>query len=146
MYCNFLELSNEEDYRKEFKSTYCSRKILTHSGIEVLFHEDMFDHAFFKNRNRRNRDKSVFCYERARRILWIEKVLLDENLIIYKGWNNSKKRYEDNSRTTLVTPDGYVVVIKLTGSNKARFVTAFLPDTQDVVDKIKRSPIFYNPA
>lgn len=145
MYCNFLVLNTEEEYREKFKSTYCSRKILTHSGIEVLFHEDMFDHAFFKNRNRRNRDKSLFCTERAKRIMWIEKVLMDDKLIIYKGWNNSKRRYEDSSRTTLVTPDGYVVVIKLTGTNKARFVTAFIPDNQDVIDKIKGSPVFFDP-
>lgn len=118
---------------------------MTHNNIEVLFHKDMFDHAFFKNRNRYNRDKSLFCQERAKRIKWIEKALMDSSLIVYEGWNNSRKRYENNKRTTMVTPDGYVVVIQMTGQMKARFVTAFIPDNQVVIDKIKGSPILYNP-
>ena len=146
MYSDFLILPGEPEYRKMYEDVYCSRNIHSCAGIDVRFNSATLDHGFFMNADRAARDKSLFSIERAKRLLWIEKVLQDPDLTVYRGWNNSKKRYENNRRTVLVTPDQYVVVTRLIGDTKAAFVTAFIPDNKRVVDKIKSSPIIYSPG
>lgn len=145
MYSEFLVLPGEPEYRQKYEDIYCSRIIPSCAGIDVKFNPSTFDHAFFMNADRRARDKSIFSIERAKRILWIEKVLKDPSLTVYQGWNNSQKKYDTNRRTVLVTPDQYVVVTRLLGENKAAFVTAFIPDSQRVIQKIKSSPTIYVP-
>ena len=46
-----------------------------------------------------------------KRILWIKQVLQDNNIPIYQG-HNSKTKSDKSRRVSLLTPDGYVVVIR----------------------------------
>lgn len=141
-YGSLTVLATEVEYRQFFNEEYCSKVILTHDGIEVKFRPEHFDHAFFKNASRHARDKSIFSRERAERITWIKQALLDKSLTLYAGWDSRKKRYDHTRRVCLVTPNGYVVVLRITSKSTAVFNTAYLIDDPDVESKIKGSPIW----
>ena len=144
LYRPLRKLLTIEEYREHYIQNYCSDAIVTHQGLPVYFYPERFDHAFYKNSNRRVRDKSVFCQERAERIDWISEVLRDPNITIYAGWDSGKKRNDFNSRVSLITPDGYVVVIRKINDSKAKFVTAYVVDDQSVVPKVQSNPIIYS--
>ncbi|MFA1643514.1 hypothetical protein AB5N96_11665 [Chryseomicrobium imtechense] len=141
----FLDLPDLAEYKKVFEEEYCNQEVFTFDGIKVGFHPDMFEHAFYKNANRRKGDKSIFCFERAKRMRWIRKVLLDDDLTIYQGWDSKKKAASPDRRVCLVTPDGYVVIIALNRKNNkyARFITAYICDDVSVINKVKSNPIIY---
>lgn len=80
---NLLELKNEREYKQHFIEKYCKREIYTFSKIRVKFYEDQFEHSFYESADRKKRDKSIFSFERARRMDWIEEVLLNENVELY---------------------------------------------------------------
>ncbi|MER3125624.1 hypothetical protein ABQG68_09430 [Bacillus pumilus] len=134
----------EQVYKKIYIEEYCSQKIISYDGYLINFPLSVFEHAFFKSTSRRSQDKAIFCYERAERILWIKKALQDDNLNYYAGWDSKKKRYDHSRRVTLVTPDNYVVVLRITDklNKRATFVTAYVIDTPNNVQKIKASPIW----
>lgn len=54
-----------------------------------------------------------------------------------------EKRHDFSHRASLITPDGYVVVIRKINDSKATFVTAYVIDDLSVFDKIKSNPIIY---
>lgn len=136
MYSSFLNLNSEADYRQHYYMNYCSTPITTCHGIDVLFDRDTFDHAFYK---RKKAPKDTFDLDRALRMNWIKKVLQDGSVDLYIGWDSKKKRYDSNSRVSLVTAEGYVVIIRFTNKQKtkAKFVTAFIIDDINVLEKIK---------
>ncbi|KMN54687.1 hypothetical protein KUV96_01910 [Bacillus velezensis] len=145
LYSELLVLGGgESEYRQIYIDEYCKEPIVSCDGYIVKFPIHQFAHAFFKNKSRRAKDKLLFSEERAWRILWIKKVLQDNSLTYYAGWDSSKKRYDHTRRVTLVTPDGYVVVIRITNNKTkdASFVTAYLIDDPKVEKKIKASPIW----
>lgn len=146
-YGELLELSDSAEYKKRYQVEYCDRYIYTHDGIKVRFYEDVFEHAFYKNKNKREGDKSIFCFDRAKRMLWIKKALMDTKLTIYQGWDSKKKTTSKDRRVCLVSQDGYVVVISMHQRIKktAKFITAFICDDQDVINKIKSNPIVIYP-
>lgn len=141
-YGSLTVLNTEAEYRQFFNEEYCNKVIFTHDGIEVKFRPEHFNHAFFKNASRRAKDKSLFSRERAERITWIKQALQDTNLTLYAGWDSKKKRYDHTRRVCLVTPDGYVVVLRIISDTNAVFNTAYLIDNPDVEAKIKGSPIW----
>ena len=141
MYYNLTILKNEDEYRQFYLNYYCTAEIKAHYGIKVFFKPDQFEHAFFSSSSRRKQDKSIFNMERAKRITWIKKVLEDPKIPIYQGWDSKRKKYDSNRRVSLVTPDGYVVVIRFITDNHARFVTAYLIDDQAVLRKIQSGPL-----
>ncbi|WP_336046928.1 hypothetical protein [Solibacillus ferritrahens] len=146
-YATLTHFETEDEYRAYYITEYCNQKIYTHDGIEVVFYEDVFEHAFFKSGNRRIRgDKTIFSSERAQRIHWIKSVLLDSGLTSYVGYDNKKKCYDNSRRVTILTPDNYVVVLSLRASGKAKFITAYLCDDEDeTINKIKGGPVIYQP-
>jgi hypothetical protein len=87
----------------------------------------MFDHCFFES-SRRDTNKDTFSIKRAERIDWIKKALQDPSSEKYVGWDRKKKRYNKKRRVAIVMGN-YVVIIQLTGSDKANFITAYLADT-----------------
>lgn len=141
MYHTLLKMNNETDYKNYYINNYCNCGIYTHYGLRVNFKDSDFEHAFYASQSRREKDKSLFSRERAERIEWIKKALQDKNLTLYDGWDSKKKRYDPRRRVSLVTPDGYVVVIRLTKPNEGRFVTAFVIDNPDVLSKIQGGQI-----
>ncbi len=146
MYNNLIEFSTVQEYKNYFMNEYCVSGVVTHQDIQVNFYPDTFEHAFYKSRNRKRADKSIFDHERARRIGWIKDVLIDATIPIYVGWDSKRKRYDSSNKVSLITTDGYVVVIRLINDTRAKFVTAYLIDNGDVLDKICSSPCIYEPS
>lgn len=140
-----LNLDSEKEYLDHFKEHYCSKKIITHDGIEVTFHEDMFKHAFYIRCARSlKKPKDTFSKERSERMDWIKDVLSDSTIEMKFGWDSYLKRYDNNSRVAMIIED-YVVVIKVLSKTKARFITAYIIDSEKVKNKIAASPTWVNP-
>lgn len=127
-----------DEYRAHFERMYCRGPVTTFDGIAVRFRKGCFAHCFYES-TRRNRVKDVFSVQRAERIDWIRATLQDPNADMHVGWDGKKKRYDRSHRVALVVGD-YVVVIRLTGSKSAEFVTAYVADSPSTLAKIKRSP------
>lgn len=140
-----LLLGSEQEYLDHFKEHYCSKKITTHDGIEVTFHEDMFKHAFYVRSVRSiTKSKDTFSFDRSERMDWIKEVLNDDSIEMKSGWDSYLKQYDNNSRVSMII-DNYVVVIKVLSKNKARFITAYIVDSEYVKNKIANSPTWVNP-
>lgn len=145
MYSKLTHLQGESEYKKLFLEEYCQDDIKTCHDIVVKFYSKHFEHAFFTSSDRKSKKKDIFDINRAQRILWIKKVLKDENIPIYQGHNTQTKKSDKNRRVSLLTPDGYVVVIRMTGMKKAEFLTAFVINDSSVIGKIKSNPLIYDP-
>jgi len=141
-YPPLVKYRTEAEYRLHFEQVYCRGSIKTFDGILVRFRKSIFDHCFFES-SRRDKNKDTFSIKRAERIDWIKRALRDPDSERYMGWDKKRKRYNRSRRVTIVMGN-YVVVIKLTGTGKADFVTAFLADTHrsmgrpSTIDLIRR--------
>lgn len=145
-YSELLILSSEAEYKNYYIREYCNKELYTHDGLRVKFRPERFEHAFYKSRSRRRKDKSIFSWERAERMNWIKDVLMDKSITIYAGWDSKKKRYDATRRVCLVTSDDYMVILRFTKPGKElQFVTAYLIDDQNVKNKVMGSPIVWNP-
>lgn len=143
MYREVITLESIGEYRNYFKDNYCTNGVITHQGILVKFYEDMFDHAFYERKNRKDKNKTIFSIKRSQRISWIKEVLQDPTINIYQGWDSKRRCYDSKSKVSLVTSDGYVVVIRMIKQETAKFVTAYCIDENDVQKKIVSSPTHY---
>jgi len=121
-YPPLLQSKAPAEYRSLFESNYCRTPIKTFDGIEVRFRKRDFNHCFFESVHAKD---DTFSPVRAERLLWIKAALRDPNSERYVGWNKKGKRYDKDRRVTLVK-DNYVVVIALTGNQKADFITGQL--------------------
>ena len=137
-YPPLVYFSDEQSYRARFETIYCLSPIITFDGISVRFRKSAFDHCFYMS-TRRNGIKDSFSRPRAERIDWIKAALQDPSAQLFEGWDKNKKRYDATRRVALVMGN-YVVVIRFSGSSRAEFVTAYLVDTEENVNKIKASP------
>lgn len=137
---NFITLPTPEDYKKYYVEKYCKKGLQTFDGIEVTFHEDRFDHAFYESSDKVNGNKDIFSVERAKRIDWIEYVLKNPNAELYVGWDKKRKTYDNSRRVAIITPEDYVVIIMITGNKKGKFVTAYYADNSAI--KIRTAPIW----
>jgi hypothetical protein len=126
------------EYRAHYERVYCQGTITTFDGIAVRFRKSRFDHCFYES-TQRNQMKDAFSILRAKRIDWITAALQDANAELHVGWDGKKKRYDRDHRVALVAGD-YVVVIRLSGSLTAQFVTAYVADSPSTLAKIKGSP------
>ncbi len=86
-----------EEYKDIFDDIYCKEPIKTFDNILVKFYSNMFEHAFYESENNKKKDKSLFSYNRAEKILWIKEALQDDTALLKKGWVKKTKNY-DNSR------------------------------------------------
>lgn len=144
-YPPLVSYTTEFEYRAHFERVYCQGAIATFDDIAVRFRKRDFDHCFFES-SRRDGTKDSFSTARAERIDWIQATLQDSNSELYQGWDKKKKSY-DRSRRVAVVMGNYVVIIAITGVDKADFVTAYVANTPETVgrpittiDKIRRSP------
>lgn len=140
---NLLRLKDAEEYKQHFIKKYCNRKIYTFSNIRVKFYEDQFEHCFYESRNRKRRDKSIFSVERAQRMDWIEEVLLNEKVEIFVGWDRDKKRYNNNRRVSIISPENYVVILNIIKEKEAKFITAYVASKTNA-KKIRNAPLWSN--
>ncbi len=143
-YPPLLRLASEIEYRQVFEREYCHSPIVTFDGIPVRFRRRQFDHCFFESTNR-DGVKNQFSALRSERILWIKAALQDPTSERYYGWDRDRQRYERSRRVTVVMGN-YVVVISLTGTETADFITAYVADTvgyngrKSTIDKIRSGP------
>lgn len=138
VYPSVVHYASAQEYRIHFERVYCRGTLLCFDGIAVRFNKQDFDHCFFESSNC-DGIKDRFSMLRAERIDWIKATLQDELADMFVGWDKHKQRYDHGRRVALVM-ENYVVVIRLTGPQKARFVTAFVADSQRTLNRIKRSP------
>lgn len=138
-----LTLADEAAYRSHFENAYCQGVTLTFDGIAVRFQKNDFDHCCFES-DRRTRVKAYFSLPRAERLDWISATLSDPKADLFVGWDSKKHAY-DHGRRVCVVSGNYVVVIRLTEPNKARFVTAFVADTGRSIVQIRTSPRWPSP-
>ncbi len=134
-YPPFRKFKDAAECEQYYKVKYCATKITTFDNIRVFFPAGSFKHAFYKSTNRKISNKDLFAQDRAERIDWIIFALQDTNAELFCGWDNKKKKIDENRRVAVVI-DNYVVVILLRNSSKAIFITAFVAD-QDTISKIK---------
>ena len=135
---DFINLPNEECYRKYYIDNYCNKDIFTFDGIKVKFYEDKFEHAFYESTDKLKGNKDSFSLNRAMRIDWIKYVLNNSNAILKIGWDKKIKKYDKNRRVAVLTLEKYVVVIRIDRDNTAKFMTAYYADTS--INKILNAP------
>ena len=135
-----VKLSSPDEYKNYYINKYCKKPIKTFDGIEVKFYEERFNHAFYESTDKRNASKDVFSLDRATRIDWIEYVLQNPNAELHAGWDKKKKQVDRTRRVAFITPENYVVIIMITGLNKAKFVTAYYADNS--AKKIRANPLW----
>jgi hypothetical protein len=137
-YPPLLRFETEQEYRTHFERVYCRGTLACFVGISVRFEKNDFDHCFFESSNR-DGAKDRFSQPRAERMEWIKAALQDGRADLFVGWDSKRRRYDYGRRVALVMGN-YVVIIRMTGCKKARFVTAFVADSQRTLDRIKKSP------
>lgn len=133
--------TSEAECKQYFIDNYCNVEINTHDGINVKFHEDMFEHAFYERSQKKWKSKKDhFSTDRGERIDWIKYVLQDPTISPKQGYDKAKKKFDNSRRVAFLAPNNYVVIIQLTDKRKARFITAFIVDSTTVANKINASP------
>ena len=136
-YPPLLKLSTSAEYRSIFETNYCRAAIETFDGIKVRFRKKDFNHCFFESIKSKD---DTFSHNRAKRMLWIKAALQDRIAELRVGWDNKKKKPVKNRRVAIVMGD-HVVIIMLTGKDKADFVTAFIANARGL-RLIRTNPIW----
>ena len=137
-YPPLLALPTEGAYQRHFEELYCRGPVVTFDGILVRFRKTDFDHCCFES-SKRDSVKDLFSPKRAERLDWIGEALRDPHSDRFVGWDRKTKCHVRNRRVTVVM-GGYVVIIALTGTKAARFITAYVADTPASLEKIKAGP------
>ena len=137
---NFVNLPTPDEYKKYYIKKYCENDIITFDGIKVKFYENQFEHAFYESSNKVKKNKDVFSIERALRIDWIEYVLQNPNAELHLGWDRDKKKYNKDRRVAIISPENYVVVIRINDNKTAKFITAYYADNS--ANKIRNMPLW----
>ena len=137
---NFVTLPTPEDYKKYYINKYCRNELVTFDGIKVLFYESQFEHTFYESSNKKKRNKDIFSVDRALRIDWIEYVLKNPKAELHLGWDRDKKIYNKDRRVAIISPEDYVVIIRINNNNTANFITAYYADNS--ASKIRSMPLW----
>ena len=135
-----VHLSSEAEYKKYYVDKYCKSALMTFDGISVKFYEDQFEHAFYESSNKKKRNKDIFFIDRATRIDWIEYVLKNPKAELHLGWDRDKKIYNKDRRVAIISPEDYVVIIRLNNNNTAKFITAYYADNS--ASEIRKMPLW----
>ena len=138
-----VHLSSETEYKKYYIDKYCKNTLITFDGISVKFYEDQFEHAFYESSNKKKRNKDIFSFDRATRIDWIEYVLKNPKAELHLGWDRNKKIYNKDRRVAIISPEDYVVIIRLNNNNTAKFITAYYADNS--ASEIRKMPLWRQP-
>lgn len=136
----FVVLSSPDEYKKYYIEKYCKKDLKTFDGIKVKFYEDQFEHAFYESSNKLKRNKDIFSRERALRMDWIEYVLKNPKAELHLGWDRDKKKYNKERRVAIISPEDYVVIIRINDDNTAKFITAYYANNSAI--KIRTAPLW----
>lgn len=136
----FVILKSEDEYKEYFKRKYCQIPITTFDNIQVKFYMSKFADAFYESSNRLKRNKDIFSWKRAKRIDWIEYVLKNPEAELHYGWDRDKKIINKDRRVALITPENYVVIIRLNGNGTATYITSYYANNS--ADKIRNTPLW----
>jgi len=129
-----------DEYRAHYIKKYAHGLIKTFDGITVLFNIFRFEHAFFKASIPDAAYKDLFDRDRAERIDWIEYALCSGLSEVYIKSDNGTKRLH-------ILLDQYIVVLRMDEeeSKTARFVTAYIADSEAHIKKLKSNKLRYMP-
>jgi hypothetical protein len=136
-YPPLVNYQTELEYQAHFEQIYCQAPIMTFDGIPVRFNKRDFTHAFFESVIQKD---DIFSRQRAERIDWIKAALEDQQSDRFVGWDNKRKKYDGKRRVTVVMGN-FIVVIAITGQgDRAKFITAFVADSDRTISRIRKSP------
>jgi len=132
--------ATEAEYRAHFINKYVrqANSVITFDGITVRFFQENFNHAFFTSSSRKTPKKDRFDRSRAQRIDWIKYVLEDPTMEVYRRvMPNGKVR-----RITLEPTTPYAVIIQINPKDptQARFITAYVVNSQSALRKMRSNP------
>ena len=130
-YPPLLKLASEREYREHFYREYCSGALPTFDGIMVRFRKRDFDHAFFESSSPKSKDDTFSDHSggRAERMDWVKSALGDPSADLRVGYDN-RLRKKDESRRVAIVKGNFVVIIRLTDTKKAEFVTCYVAGTR----------------
>ena len=123
-YPPFRKFKDAAECEQYYKVKYCAAKITTFDNIRVFFPAGSFKHAFIKAQIEKFQIKPV-CSRPSRTNRLDYFCIIDTNAELFCGWDNKKKKIDENRRVAVVV-DNYVVVILLRNSLNAIFITAFV--------------------
>jgi len=137
---NSVYYKSPGDYLKHYIKKYVNKKIVTFDGLIVKFTIDQFNHAFYNASIPNVTYKDLFDTDRAERIDWIEYALNSGYAEVYIKNDNIKRRLH-------ILLDNYVIVLNITGRVKqqAFFITAYVADSVEHINKLKTNHLIYKP-
>jgi|GEM_PF-2169884 len=135
-----LTLADEDAYRDHFRRQYVQMSpIQTFDGIPVRFFERNFRHSFFVESTRGSGIKNKFSFRRAKRIDWIQAVLKDDKVELYR------RVMPDGSvrRIALESNEKYAVIIQVEeNKRRANFITAYVVGSDPTIQLMRSNPIW----
>ena len=132
--------TTEAEYRNHFIDKYVGQanSVITFDGLIVRFFPESFDHAFFTSSRRKFPRKNQFDRDRAERIDWIKYILENPTMEVYRRvMPNGKMRRIALEPTT---PYTVIVQINLKYPTQARFITAYIVNSQSALRKMRSNP------
>jgi len=140
-----LELDSSEKYRDYYVNTYCRSaiwmKLSDGTEVRIFFDPHQFGHAFFESPSRDGVKASSLSMPRAQRMHLIKQVLGDPSLARKQGWDSKRKRIDPSSCVCVISPTGFVVVVRFSfdrsGKLRGKFVTCYVADNSlgKILDK-----------
>ena len=134
-----LKLCGEAEYRAHYQRVYVDGgAVVTFDGMEVSFFPEQFGHSFYRDSTPTARDKADFQRQRAERIDWIGAVLRDPSAEVYRRQMPDGKTH----RIALWARQRYAVIVQIRKKrpNSARFITAYVVDSDSALAKMRGNP------
>jgi hypothetical protein len=143
----FLELSSPDEYFQAFRREYIKEKLFTEDGLRVKFRSDRFAHDFytcsgkdcFEHRHDWKCDKDKFDLSRAKRMLWIGRLIRGDCAADVRRQIDQYSRkemriyiYEEDDQ------DPFAVVLRRINDESYAFSTAFCPK-KHWIEKIEKT-------
>jgi hypothetical protein len=134
-----LKLPGEDEYRAHYRTVYVNGgPVVTFDGMEVSFFPEQFAHSFYRDSTPTAKDKAHFDRERAERMDWIGAVLRDSAAEVYRREMDNSRRH----RIALWLHERYAVIVQIRRNrpNSARFITAYVVDSNRALAKMRGNP------
>ncbi len=124
-----VEALGRAEYRLLYARGDGRSSLKAYDGVEVVFFEDRFDHAFFTtaDRYRRPEAKNLLARDRVERIAWIGPILRGE-VVGTQCWESSPVHGSDprKNRLCIASSELYVIFLEPLRSGNWKFSTAYV--------------------